>query len=79
MNIADDHAPLVSSVMPTSDRRAFVPMAIRAFARQDNPERELIIVDDGRGKASVTKYAEWPHTRLEGLHGKERPARPGTE
>ncbi len=39
--------PLVSCIMPTSDRRAFVPMAIRYFARQDYEERELIIVDDG--------------------------------
>lgn len=47
MSIVDDPAPLVSCIMPTSNRRAFVPMAIRAFTRQDYRERELIIVDDG--------------------------------
>lgn len=33
--------------MPTRDRRAFVPAAIRYFLRQDYPCKELIIVDDG--------------------------------
>jgi glycosyltransferase involved in cell wall biosynthesis len=33
--------------MPTYNRRAFVPQAIRYFLRQDYPRRELIIVDDG--------------------------------
>ena len=40
-------APLVSCVMPTFDRRAFVPQAVRYFLRQDYPAKELIIVDDG--------------------------------
>jgi glycosyltransferase involved in cell wall biosynthesis len=44
----DAAAPLVSCVMPTADRRAFVPHAIRYFLRQDHPNRELIVVDDGR-------------------------------
>jgi glycosyltransferase involved in cell wall biosynthesis/GT2 family glycosyltransferase len=39
--------PLVSCIMPTSDRRALVPQSIRYFLRQDYPRRELIIVDDG--------------------------------
>jgi glycosyltransferase involved in cell wall biosynthesis len=39
--------PLVSCVMPTFDRRAFVPRAIRYFQRQDHPDRELLVVDDG--------------------------------
>ena len=39
--------PLVSCVMPTADRRPFVPHAIRHFLGQDYPERELIILDDG--------------------------------
>jgi glycosyltransferase involved in cell wall biosynthesis len=33
--------------MPTYNRRRFVPQAIRYFLRQDYPERELIVVDDG--------------------------------
>jgi hypothetical protein len=43
--IAND--PLVSCIMPTADRRAFVPQAIRHFLRQDYPKRELIVLDDG--------------------------------
>ncbi len=39
--------PLVSCIMPTADRRAFVPQAIRHFLRQDYPKRELIVLDDG--------------------------------
>jgi len=42
-----DEMPLVSCIMPTHNRRGYVPMAIRAFAQQDYPARELIIVDDG--------------------------------
>ncbi|MBN9692747.1 MAG: glycosyltransferase [Verrucomicrobia bacterium] len=34
--------------MPTADRRAFVPRAIRQFLEQDYPERELVVLDDGR-------------------------------
>jgi glycosyltransferase involved in cell wall biosynthesis len=33
--------------MPTCDRRFFVPQSIRYFLRQDYPNRELIVVDDG--------------------------------
>jgi glycosyltransferase involved in cell wall biosynthesis len=40
-------APLVSCIMPTANRRAFVPQAIRCFLRQDYASRELLIVDDG--------------------------------
>lgn len=39
--------PLVSCIMPTRDRRAFVPQAINYFLRQDYPDTELIVVDDG--------------------------------
>ncbi|MDQ3669761.1 MAG: glycosyltransferase, partial [Actinomycetota bacterium] len=38
---------LVSCIMPTRNRRHFVPAAIRAFLRQDYEHRELLIVDDG--------------------------------
>jgi O-antigen biosynthesis protein len=40
--------PLVSCIMPTANRRAFVAQALRTFAAQDYPQRELIVVDDGR-------------------------------
>jgi glycosyltransferase involved in cell wall biosynthesis/GT2 family glycosyltransferase len=39
--------PLVSCIMPTRDRRAFVARAIGYFLRQDYPHAELVIVDDG--------------------------------
>ncbi|HJZ54819.1 MAG TPA: glycosyltransferase family 2 protein [Gemmataceae bacterium] len=44
---AAGRVPLVSCVMPTADRRAFVPQAIRYFRRQDYPNKELVVVDDG--------------------------------
>lgn len=39
--------PLVSCIMPTFNRRAFAPRAIEYFLRQDYPDKELIVVDDG--------------------------------
>lgn len=39
--------PLVSCVMPTRNRRSFVPQSIWYFLRQDYPHKELIILDDG--------------------------------
>jgi glycosyltransferase involved in cell wall biosynthesis len=41
------NGPLVSCIMPTCDRRFLVPQSIRYFLRQDYPNRELIVVDDG--------------------------------
>jgi YVTN family beta-propeller protein len=40
-------APLVSCIMPTYNRRHFVAKAIELFQRQEYPNRELIILDDG--------------------------------
>ena len=39
--------PLVSCIMPTGNRRSFVPQAIRCFLRQDYPNLELVVIDDG--------------------------------
>lgn len=39
--------PLVSCIMPTYNRRAFVPHAIRYFLRQQYAHKELVIIDDG--------------------------------
>jgi predicted O-methyltransferase YrrM len=44
--------PLVSCIMPTANRRLFVPHAIRYFLRQNYPNRELIILDDGSDPVS---------------------------
>jgi glycosyltransferase involved in cell wall biosynthesis len=38
---------LVSCIMPTADRRLLVKQSIRYFLRQDYPNRELIVLDDG--------------------------------
>lgn len=47
-SVAAGAAPLVSCLIPTADRRAFLPLAIDAFLRQDYGPRELIVLDDGR-------------------------------
>ena len=39
--------PLVSCIMPTYDRRSFIPEAVACFLGQDYPNLELIVVDDG--------------------------------
>jgi O-antigen biosynthesis protein len=48
--LADARAwwPLVSCIMPTYERRRYVPQALQSFLQQDYPNRELIIVDDGK-------------------------------
>ncbi|MCU0493398.1 MAG: glycosyltransferase [Chloroflexaceae bacterium] len=43
---------LVSCLMPTANRRAFVPLAIRAFLRQDYAHAELLILDDGENSVA---------------------------
>jgi len=48
VRVAASAQPLVSCLMPTADRRRFVPRAIELFLRQDYAARELVIVDDGR-------------------------------
>lgn len=40
--------PLVSCILPTADRAGLLPDAIRSFLEQDYPNRELLILDDGR-------------------------------
>ena len=44
----DASIPLVSCLMPTRDRRKFVPRAVEHFLRQTHPRRELVVVDDGQ-------------------------------
>jgi glycosyltransferase involved in cell wall biosynthesis len=46
--------PLVSCLMVTRDRREFALRAVEHFLRQDYPERELVVVEDGApGLAAV--------------------------
>ena len=47
MTPSPEGLPLVTCIMPTCDRRPFVAQAIRYFLRQDYPNKELIVVDDG--------------------------------
>jgi ADP-heptose:LPS heptosyltransferase/SAM-dependent methyltransferase len=42
-----EDSPLVSCIMPTCNRRRFVPLAIRYFLAQDYSNKELLILDDG--------------------------------
>lgn len=46
-SVIEEIAPLVTCIMPTCDRQRFVPDAVRLFLRQDYPNLELVIVDDG--------------------------------
>lgn len=39
---------LVSCIMPTANRRHLVPVAVASFLAQDWPEKELVVVDDGK-------------------------------
>jgi glycosyltransferase involved in cell wall biosynthesis len=45
--MSESQQPLVSCIMPTYNRREFVPHAIRYFLRQDYENMELIVIDDG--------------------------------
>jgi glycosyltransferase involved in cell wall biosynthesis/SAM-dependent methyltransferase len=47
MTQAETQTTLVSCIMPTANRRAFVAQAISYFLRQDYERKELIVVDDG--------------------------------
>ncbi|MBC8075789.1 MAG: glycosyltransferase, partial [Chloroflexales bacterium] len=49
---ATSDPPMVSCIMPTYNRHRFVPQAIAYFLRQDYPNRELIIVEDGAESAA---------------------------
>ncbi len=39
--------PLISCIMPTKNRREFVAQALHYFEKQDYPNKELVVVDDG--------------------------------
>ena len=65
--------PLVSCIMPTADRRRFVPLAIQNFLQQDYPNRELVILDDGKDSVADllppdgrVKYTRMPQRQTVG-------------
>jgi glycosyltransferase involved in cell wall biosynthesis len=39
--------PLISCIMPTHNRRAFIGLALACFDAQTYPSRELVVIDDG--------------------------------
>lgn len=45
--VAKQSMPLVSCIMPTSDRAKFIPGAIQNFLRQTYQPSELLVIDDG--------------------------------
>jgi hypothetical protein len=47
MGDLDDGLPLISCILPTYNRRGFLPHAIHYFLRQNYPNKELLVVDDG--------------------------------
>ncbi len=63
--------PLVSCIMPTYERRRYVAQAVQSFLQQDYPNRELIVVDDGKdaigdlvqGQPNV-RYFKVPRTSI---------------
>lgn len=58
--------PLVSCIMPTFNRRAWVEQAVMYFLRQDYEPRELIVVDDGSEPVDdlLPKASEIRYVRL---------------
>jgi glycosyltransferase involved in cell wall biosynthesis len=58
-----DDKPLVSCIMPTRNRRAFIRQTLVYFERQSYPHRELIIVDDGDDNVADLIPAEDPRIR----------------
>ena len=63
---AERMTELVSCIMLRRDRRAFVPLALDCFLRQDHPHRELVVVDDGDDAVAdlVCGHPSVPYLRL---------------
>jgi len=62
--------PLVSCIMATADRRTLVPQAIRYFQRQEYPNKELIVLDDGADELAdlIPQDASIRYVRIEQRH-----------
>ncbi|MDT5267881.1 MAG: hypothetical protein QOH49_67 [Acidobacteriota bacterium] len=61
--------PLVSCIMPTYNRRGFIPLAVENFLAQDYPRKELIVVDDGADEVGDL-VRDLPGVRYERLAGR---------
>ena len=58
--------PLISCVLPTYNRRGFLPHAIHYFLRQDYPNKELVVIDDGGDAVEdlIPRHPEIRYIRL---------------
>jgi len=67
---------MVSCIMPTRDRREFLKLSLQSFTSQDYPNRELIIVDDGRDRvadlAQGTPLVRYVHVKRVASIGEKR-------
>ena len=45
--------PLITCLMPTKNRRQFIPLAIAQFLNQDYPNKELIAIADGESVSDL--------------------------
>ncbi len=63
---AEHDLPLVSCVMPTADRREHVGRSIGYFLRQDYPNSELVVLDDGEDRVADLMPDD-PRVRYVGL------------
>lgn len=61
--------------MPTADRAAFVPLALRSFLLQEHVPRELIVMDDGH--LPVAALIPDPDTLADGVDVRYLRLRPG--
>ena len=63
--------PLVSCILPTKDRAAFIPQAIRSYQSQTYPHKELVIIDNGNDETeSLIPFDEDPSIRYARIQGK---------
>ncbi len=65
--------PSVSCIMPTANRRRFVPQAVRMFLAQDYENKELLVLDDGSDSVAdliprdpQIRYIRRPHRQAIG-------------
>jgi glycosyltransferase involved in cell wall biosynthesis len=62
--------PLASCIMPTHNRRLFVARAIEYFQRQDYPNKELVIIDDGEDAVSDL-IPDDPRVHYDRIHARQ--------
>jgi hypothetical protein len=63
--------PGVTCIMPTADRRAFVPAAIAGFLAQTFEQAELLVLDNGRESVADLVPAH-PRTRASAMCARPR-------